>query len=281
MSLCDNVQKLPAGHAARLDISTLRLSKWRYWELPRLRADANAESTNLVDEAQKLLLDSVRLRLIADVPLGVLLSGGLDSSLVVAAAARASPKPVQTFTIALPGSALDESRHAQAVAAHFGTEHHRLDLDQPSLRIIDEFAPFVDEPLADSSLLPTFVVSRLTRQHVTVALGGDGGDEIFGGYNDYPAARALALGRGPGAGSTRVGRGVQQGAVRCEGRAERFFSRLNRDTYTRRCFEIPAAGTLMLCDYSDHAATLFAPGREADFFRDAGGICGEAQGIHV
>jgi asparagine synthase (glutamine-hydrolysing) len=190
LSLCDNVQKLPAGHAARLDISTLRLSTWRYWELPRLRADANAESTNLVDEAQKLLLDSVRLRLIADVPLGVLLSGGLDSSLVVAAAARASPKAVQTFTIALPGSALDESRHAQAVAAHFGTEHHRLDLDQPSLRIIDEFAPFVDEPLADSSLLPTFVVSRLTRQHVTVALGGDGGDEIFGGYNDYPAALA-------------------------------------------------------------------------------------------
>ena len=128
------------------------------------------------------------MRLQSDVPLGILLSGGLDSSLVVAAAAQSSAVPVKTFTIALPGSALDESTHAATVAQHFSTEHHRLELDSSSLSVIDEIAPLVDEPLADSSLLPSFVVSRLTRRHVTVALGGDGGDELFGGYRDYPQA---------------------------------------------------------------------------------------------
>jgi asparagine synthase (glutamine-hydrolysing) len=190
LSLLESVQKLPAAHAARLDLGRFTLETWRYWRLPACQPDTGAGADDLADQAQALLQDSVALRLQSDVPLGVLLSGGLDSSLVVAAAARASSTPVKTFTIAIPGSSLDESAHAAKVAHHFSTDHHRLELDQSSLAVIDELAPLVDEPLADSSLLPAYVVSGLTRRHVTVALGGDGGDELFGGYRDY--AHALA-----------------------------------------------------------------------------------------
>lgn len=190
LSLLESVRKLPPAHAARLDLASFKLDTWRYWQLPEYKPDADAGPEDLADRAQALLQDSVRLRLQSDVPLGILLSGGLDSSLVVAAAAQASATAVKTFTIAVPGSTLDESAHAALVARHFSTDHHRLELDQASLAIIDEIAPLIDEPLADSSLLPAYVVSRLARRHVTVALGGDGGDELFGGYRDY--AHALA-----------------------------------------------------------------------------------------
>lgn len=188
LALQKGVRKLPPGHAARLDLSTFKLDIRRYWQPPALDPEPDADPAELAAQVGKLLQDSVRLRLQSDVPLGVLLSGGLDSSLVVAAAAHCSAKPVKTFTIALPGTRLDESEHADRVARHFATEHHRLEMHASSLSLIDEIAPLVDEPLADSSLLPAFMVSRLTRQHVTVALGGDGGDELFGGYRDYQQA---------------------------------------------------------------------------------------------
>lgn len=188
LCLARGVRKLPPAHAGRLDLATFDLKVWKYWSLPANEPDARASPESLAEEARKLLFDSVRMRLESDVPLGVLLSGGLDSSLVVAAAARQSPRPVRTFTITLPGSALDESRHAGIVARHFGTEHHELPLADDGLAAFDAFAPLIDEPLADSSLIPAFLVSRLTRRHVTVALGGDGGDELFGGYTDYVAA---------------------------------------------------------------------------------------------
>lgn len=188
--IVDGVKKLPPAHAARLDLSTFEFRVHRYWSLPENRPDPDADGESLADEAGKLIEDATRLRLEADVPVGVLLSGGLDSSLVVAAAAHVSAAPVRTFTITLPGSSLDESVHARQVARYFGTEHHELALENTGLDALDEIAPFIDEPIADSSLIPTFLVSRLTRQHVTVALGGDGGDELFGGYNDYPASLA-------------------------------------------------------------------------------------------
>ena len=190
LSMLEGVRKLPPAHCARLDLATMRLDTWRYWQLPSNDAAPDSDPADLAAQAQALFEDSVRLRLQSDVPLGILLSGGLDSSLVVAAAARASATPVKTFTIALPGSTLDESGYASTVARHFSTDHHRLELDRSSLAVLDEIAPLVDEPLADSSLLPAYVVSRLTRTHVTVALGGDGGDELFGGYRDYPHALA-------------------------------------------------------------------------------------------
>lgn len=188
--IVDGVKKLPPAHAARLDLSTFELRVHRYWSLPDNRPESGVDGGSLADEAGKLIEDATRLRLVADVPVGVLLSGGLDSSLVVAAAAHVSSAPVRTFTVTLPGSALDESVHARQVARYFGTEHHELALENTGLDALDDIAPFIDEPIADSSLIPTFLVSRLTRQHVTVALGGDGGDELFGGYNDYPVSLA-------------------------------------------------------------------------------------------
>jgi asparagine synthase (glutamine-hydrolysing) len=188
--IVDGVNKLPPAHAARLDLSTFEWRVSRYWSLPENVPESGVSGESLADEAGKLIEDATRLRLVADVPVGVLLSGGLDSSLVVAAAAHVSAAPVRTFTVTIPGSALDESVHARQVAHYFGTEHHELALENTGLDVLDDIAPFVDEPIADSSLIPTFLVSRLTRQHVTVALGGDGGDELFGGYNDYPASLA-------------------------------------------------------------------------------------------
>jgi len=188
LCLTKGVKKLPPAHAARLDIATLKLEIWRYWQLPESNPDPDVSGEQLADEAQALLMDAVKLRLISDVPLGVLLSGGLDSSLVVAAASRQSQQPVKTFTIALPGSKYDEAQYAQRVAEYFSTDHHVLEVPRPSLHLLDEIAPFVDEPIADSSLIPSFIVSKLTRKYVTVALGGDGGDELFGGYSDYPVS---------------------------------------------------------------------------------------------
>lgn len=188
--IIDGVKKLPPAHAARLDFSTFDFRVWRYWSLPANCPGLGVDGEDLADEAGQLIEDATRLRLEADVPVGVLLSGGLDSSLVVAAAAHVSSAPVRTFTITIPGSSLDESIHAKQVANFFATEHHELALEDTGLDVLDDIARFIDEPIADSSLIPTFLVSRLTRQHVTVALGGDGGDELFGGYKDYPASLA-------------------------------------------------------------------------------------------
>ncbi len=178
-------QKLQPAHAAELNLSDNTLRTWKYWSLPMNLPDNEASGEELADHSLSILEDSVRLRLRSDVPVGIFLSGGLDSSMVTAMAARVSSKPVKTFTITLPGSPLDESRHATKIAEYFETEHHVLPLRKPSLDLLDDFIPFIDEPLADSSILPTFLVSRMTADHLKVALGGDGGDELFGGYHHY------------------------------------------------------------------------------------------------
>jgi asparagine synthase (glutamine-hydrolysing) len=182
------VAKLPAGHAARFTPASGQWKQWAWWTLPDRAAPSTGDPEALTEELAALLSQSVRRRLVADVPVGVFLSGGLDSSLVTAAAARVSDVPVKTFTIRVPATGFDESPYALLVASHFGTDHHELTADHASLAVLDDMAGFFDEPLADSSLIPTFLVSRLTRQQVTVALGGDGGDELFAGYNHYRAA---------------------------------------------------------------------------------------------
>lgn len=192
MCLFAGVNKLPPAHCGRLDLASGAVSIRRYWSLPTHQPAASVEGEALAQEAGALIEDSVRLRLVADVPVGVLLSGGLDSSLVVAAAARVSSTPVETFTVALPGSALDEAHHAQKVASFFSTRHHVLPLNKPSLSLLHSLAPYIDEPIADSSILPAWLVFGLARQKVTVALGGDGGDELFGGYSDYTTSYADA-----------------------------------------------------------------------------------------
>lgn len=180
------VKKLAPGTMATFSLKTGTLDTSRYWELPAPPASENVDEEELVNRLDALFEASVREQLVADVPVGVLLSGGIDSSLVVAMAARVSSRPVRTFTIAFPGHGVfDEGPYAKIVADHFGTEHHELVAEPASLDLLPELVHQYDEPLADSSMLPTFLVSRLIRPLCTVALGGDGGDELFGGYHLY------------------------------------------------------------------------------------------------
>jgi asparagine synthase (glutamine-hydrolysing) len=181
------VRKLLPGCALRYDVDTGRTHSWRYWDLPELDSHAGARTANdLADELHELLRNAVRRQLVADVPVGILLSGGVDSSLVTAIAAGVSSRPVKTFTISFPGHARhDEAPYARIVARHFATEHVELPAEEASRSLLPQLIRQYDEPIADSSAIPTFIVSRLIRQHATVALGGDGGDELFGGYPLY------------------------------------------------------------------------------------------------
>jgi asparagine synthase (glutamine-hydrolysing) len=181
--ILEGVRKLPPGCAMKVDCNTGKQRVWRYWDLPAPTAPASVSPDDLRDRLHELLRESVRRRLIADVPVGVLLSGGIDSSLITAVAAEVSNQPVRTFTISFPGHGrYDEAPHAQQVASHFGTHHTVLECPPTSYELLPELAEQYDEPMADYSMLPTFMLSKLIRRHATVALGGDGGDELFGGY---------------------------------------------------------------------------------------------------
>jgi len=186
--MLEGVNKLPPAHASEFDLESGEMRIWRYWGLTDLDADwenGRVDEAGLLDELESLLEDSVRRQLVADVPVGVLLSGGVDSSLVTAMAVRASSK-VKTFTISFSGYGdYDESEHARLIADHFGTEHVELDAGACSVDILPRLARQLDEPMVDSSIFPTFLVSQLIKNHCTVALGGDGGDELFGGYRHY------------------------------------------------------------------------------------------------
>lgn len=178
--------KLPPGQALTFSLTSGDLHRWQYWVLPPLDSVSYlADATELTQELESLLEASIKRQLAADVPVGVLLSGGLDSSLVVALAARHTSK-LRTFTIGFPGAgAYDERGHARTVAEHFATEHIELEATPSAIDIIPDLSRQFDEPILDSSMIPTLLVSRLVRPHCTVALGGDGGDELFGGYEQY------------------------------------------------------------------------------------------------
>jgi asparagine synthase (glutamine-hydrolysing) len=181
--LVRGIHKLPQGNALTFDLRSGSVSVESYWNLPTGLSPARMSDEDLIDELDRLLADSVRLRMIADVPVGVMLSGGIDSSLVTAMAARASSRRIKTFTITFPQhGAFDESPYARAVSEHFGTEHVELPAEPATVDLLPELARQYDEPIADSSMVPTYLVSRLIRREATVALGGDGGDELFGGY---------------------------------------------------------------------------------------------------
>lgn len=186
LCIFEGVHKLGAATAMTYDLDTGDRRTWRYWQLPEAAARADASAEDLTAELEALLEDAVRRRLVADVPVGILLSGGIDSGLVTAMAARVSSAPVRTFTVTFPGHRdHDEGPQARQVAEHFGTSHHELVAEPATVALLPTLARQFDEPIADSALVPTYLVSRLIRQHATVALGGDGGDELFGGYPHY------------------------------------------------------------------------------------------------
>lgn len=187
-SLCilAGFKKLPPAHAMEYNVDADTVRTWRYWSLPTPPKEPSAAIEELVGELDVLLEDAVRRQMVADVPVGVLLSGGLDSSLVTAMAARSSSSPVKTFTVSFPGHGkLDEAPYAQLVASHFGTQHSNLVADPATVSLLAELARQYDEPIGDSSMVPTYLVSKLVREQCRVALGGDGGDELFGGYSQY------------------------------------------------------------------------------------------------
>ena len=185
--ILEGVHKLRAAHCLSWSLAGGTPRIWRYWDLPAAAPQADtADREALTDELEQLLGAAVAEQLIADVPLAVLLSGGVDSSLVTAIAARTSRHRVRTFTVTLPDDPqLNEARFARAVAEYLGTEHVELPLDRSSVDLLQTLARQYDEPIADSSMIPTYLLARTVSRHCKVVLGGDGGDELFGGYLAY------------------------------------------------------------------------------------------------
>lgn len=186
-TIYQGIHRLPAAHFAVLDSQHLEIKP--YWNL-RFDPDTSLTLPEWKEQLNATLSESVRMRLRSDVPLGVFLSGGLDSSAVVAYACEAGLHPLQTFTIGFDRKEWDESDDAARIARHFGTQHHLLRLDEAMMRdsldeTLTKIVSHCDEPFGDSSALPTYHVCRLARQHVTVVLSGDGGDEMFAGYSIY------------------------------------------------------------------------------------------------
>jgi asparagine synthase (glutamine-hydrolysing) len=189
-----SARMLPPGSLLELAVPDARVvtcpDPVRWWDLAAVASEGIAKARNrelgsdAVEELDELLRDAVAIRSIADVPLGVFLSGGVDSSIVVALLQAALAGRARTFTVAMPELGYDESAHARSVANHLGTEHTELALSaSDALAVIPRLGRLYDEPFADPSALPTHLVSNAARQHVTVCLSGDGGDEVFGGYN--------------------------------------------------------------------------------------------------
>jgi asparagine synthase (glutamine-hydrolysing) len=198
LTIYEGVSKLEAAHFVRFGAqhrSVVELERRCFWDASKIHAEASAHAATIsADEAanqlDELLRDAVQLRMIADVPLGAFLSGGIDSSLVVALMQTLSSRPVRTFTIGFEEDAYNEAHHAMAVARHLGTDHTEVYLTPAeTLAVIPRLPLLYDEPFADSSQIPTALVCAMARQHVTVALSGDGGDEAFGGYRRYVQAR--------------------------------------------------------------------------------------------
>lgn len=191
-SIYERVWKLPGGHCLSYDLAAGELKTWRYWSFEIEPDPTPAPEAELAAAVRAALDRATKVRLMSDVPLGVFLSGGIDSSAIATFAARhVPPGQLNTFSIGFNDPSFDESAYAKLVANQLGTKHHHevLDLGK-SAALLPELISRLDEPLGDSSLLPTYLLSRFTRQHVTVALGGDGGDELFAGYDPFKALRA-------------------------------------------------------------------------------------------
>jgi len=184
------VRKLPPASTLTLSLDGGAPRVGRYWTL-RFSPQARVSESEWIEGLQGHLAQAVRSHMISDVPIGAFLSGGLDSSTVVALMAQASSAPVRTFSIGFAESDFDELAYARQVAARYGTDHYELVVKPSALDVLPKLAWHFDEPFADSSAIPTYYVSKITREHVTVALSGDGGDENFAGYRRYARAQEL------------------------------------------------------------------------------------------
>jgi asparagine synthase (glutamine-hydrolysing) len=181
--------KLPPGHLAVYQNDRLEVRP--YWQ-PDFNREQPCTHAEAVEQARELLTSAVKLRMRSDVPLGAFLSGGVDSSLIAALMQRESSTPIQTFTMGFPVKEYDERHFARQVAQHIGSEHHEEEVTPQAIDLLPKLAWHYDEPFADSSAIPTWYLSQMTRRHVTVALSGDGGDELFLGYPRYKAVRWAA-----------------------------------------------------------------------------------------
>lgn len=256
-SIFRGIRKLRPGHY--LKVSAGALTTNQYWELPLPRGDRafGGGERQVLHELETVLADAVRAHLVADVPLGAFLSGGIDSSLVVALMARASDRPVKTFSIGFEEAEFDELPHARRVAQHLGTEHHELVVRPDALGILDRVVWHFDEPFADPSAIPTWYVSEMARRHVTVVLSGDGGDELFGGYTRYvPHPRVESFDRlAPG-----VGRAVAAAAWRAlphGTRGKNFLRHVARDPQGRYVDSVTFY-------HADERAALLSPAVRAE-----------------
>jgi len=283
MSAFRGVKKLPPGHFLLARDGRVQIE--RYWKLsyrPKFEARTPAQERELEAELLHRLEEATALRMIADVPLGAFLSGGVDSSAVVAMMCRRASAPVRTFSIGFDDDAYDELAFARETARHFGTRHTEFTVRPNALEVLPKLVWHYDEPYADASAVPTYYVSKMAREHVTVVLNGDGGDENFAGYDRYVAnelARRLgALGRVLGSGAVRAALdrlpiGATAASVRW--RLRRFVAPLGRSPEARNAawqaqFDLEAKRELYtpafraLAGPADAEELLYARYREAD-----------------
>jgi asparagine synthase (glutamine-hydrolysing) len=225
-TLFQDIYKLPAAHLLIYENGAIRTK--RYWELP-FTATCNDDEETAIERTHALLEEAVRIRLMSEVPLGAFLSGGVDSSTVVGLMSQMMSQPVKTFSIGFEEDDFSELAHARQVAQHFGTDHHEFVVRPDLVSVLPQLAWAYDEPFADASMLPTYYVSKLAREHVTVVLTGDGGDEIFGGYTRYE--REVAIQRIPQLVRSMLGLGS---SLMPEGmRGKKRFNMMRRDLATR------------------------------------------------
>lgn len=183
LSIFRDIRKLPPGHYLIYQRGEIEVK--RYWDLPAEGELVGVSEEELLSRLEELLEESVKLRMISDVPLGVFLSGGVDSSIVAALMAKHSSEPIKTFSIGFDEDKYNELPFARKVAQYIGSDHHEFIVKPDAAEVITKLANQYDEPFADSSAVPTYYVSKMAREHVKVVLSGDGGDELFAGYNWY------------------------------------------------------------------------------------------------
>jgi asparagine synthase (glutamine-hydrolysing) len=177
------IHKLPPGHLLEFERGNVRVRQ--YWDFPEFGTQLVTSEEEVLERLERQLREATKMRLLSDVPLGAFLSGGTDSSIVVAMMASVSSAPVKTFSIGFRKDDFNEADYARVVARRFETDHHEMILEPDVVRTVEHLTRSLEEPFGDSSMLPTYYVSQMARQHVTVALSGDGGDEMFAGYDRY------------------------------------------------------------------------------------------------